>query len=139
MKLSSTTLAVFAACLITVAPSTLSAIEIAGRDLDGWKKDLTNDNRTIRLRAAKTIGVFGAEAIETLTEMLSHDDAAIQYWAASHLGNIGAKAKIARRALIPLANDSSSSVRFAASFALCSIDGTTKWSKPLLEGVNTSD
>lgn len=115
------------------------ANEIAGRDLAGWKQDLNDNNRTIRLRAAKTIGAFGAESLPVLQAMLHHKDAAVRYWAASHIGNLGPQAGTAKALLLPLADDASSPVRFAAAYALCSLDASTEYADPLMKGVESGD
>ncbi|MEM7560611.1 MAG: HEAT repeat domain-containing protein, partial [Planctomycetota bacterium] len=115
----------------------LSANEVAGRNLAGWKKDLSSDNRTVRLRAVKTLGAFDAEAVPTLTELLGDQDVAVQYWAASHLGNIGSAAKSSVPALKGLFGSDSQPLRMAVSYALCSIEGVDEWSKPLLEGIDS--
>lgn len=115
----------------------LCADEVAGRNLAGWKKDLASDNRTVRLRAAKTLGAFGTEAVPTLTELLGDQDVAVQYWAASHLGNMGDAAKSSVHKLKELFDSESQPIRMAVSYALCSIEGVDEWSGPLLEGIES--
>lgn len=61
---------------------------IAGRDLDGWSKDLQAEDRIVRARAAKTLGAFGEEAADVLSEALENDEPAVRYWSAYHLGRL---------------------------------------------------
>ena len=124
-----------------VAPALLVAQEspssVAGRDLQGWAADLQSANRTKRLLAAKTVGAFGVRATQTLAEMLSDEDPAIRYWAASHLGNIGKDASSAKAALEQRVQDSSLPVQMAVSFALCRVDNVKEWHMPLLSGIDS--
>jgi len=110
---------------------------VAGRTLTAWQADLDSSNRTVRLRAAKTIGIFGEPAVTPITKMLGHTDPAIRYWAASHLGNIGGAASPSSDALRAHMNDESTGVRMAVAYALCCIEDPQQWSGPLLKGVNS--
>ena len=114
-----------------------ATVEVAGRSLVSWSKDLPSEDRTTCLIAAKTIGIFGQTAVPTLLEMLAHDDAAVRYWAASHLGDIGSPATNAVPGLTRLKNDSSPSVRTAVAFALCRIEGVAKHNGPLMDAIQS--
>jgi N-sulfoglucosamine sulfohydrolase len=123
-------------------PSSALAVQdsvhtVAGRSLVDWAKDLPATNMTTRLRAAKTIGIFGAEAIPLLGEMLAHDDPSVRYWAASHLGNIGEESTAVKSLLTKSAEDDSPHVRMAAAYALCRVDSVDRWHGLLLEGINS--
>ncbi|MGB0370078.1 MAG: sulfatase-like hydrolase/transferase [Opitutales bacterium] len=91
---------------------------VAGRDLSTWVSYLDSENATKRLRAARTLATFGAKALPELKAMLSHPDASARYWAASHLGDLGATAISASSALEHTLNDSSFGVKLAAAYAL---------------------
>lgn len=139
MKLSRFAFSTFVGFLCFLQPNLSTSEEIAGRSLAEWKQDLEANNRTVRLRAAKTIGAFGTNSVEVLSEMLTDADEAVQYWAASHIGNIGSPAVEVKPLLMPLLAKSSSPVRFAASYALCSIDESVENSEPLLEGIRSQE
>ena len=82
---------------------------------------LNDENRVVRLRAARSLGAFGVAAGDALRESLTHDDAAVRYLAAENLGRIGGKPlEQAKARLTDLAEDETSlAVRLAASYALC--------------------
>jgi hypothetical protein len=100
---------------------------VAGRTLEQYAADLDHSDRTVRLRGAWSLGVFGRDAEqrervgEILRRSLDHCDAAIRYLASRHLGELGDESlQAARKPLERLARDDSShAVRMAASFALC--------------------
>ncbi len=94
---------------------------VAGHTVDHYVEQLQSEDRVVRLRAARSLGPFGAAAGEALRQALDHDDAAVRFIAAEQLGRIGGdslEAAVGR--LCELADDESShAVRLAASFALC--------------------
>ena len=94
---------------------------IAGRSIEDYAAELNDENRVVRLRAVRSLGAFGAAAGDTLRGALTHEDAAVRYIAAEHLGRIGGKPlEQAKPQLTKLASDKSSlAVQLAASFALC--------------------
>ncbi|MGI9472205.1 MAG: HEAT repeat domain-containing protein [Rubripirellula sp.] len=94
---------------------------VAGQTIDANISDLDSSDRVIRLRAVRSLGVFGAAASDALRSALDHDDPAVRYLAAEQLGEIGdAPLKAAKPQLEQLAADESSlAVQMAASFALC--------------------
>ena len=65
--------------------------KVAGKTMVEWKADLSSSNEIIRLRAVKSLGPFGTDAITILNDCLSDESDAVQYWAADHLGTIGAE------------------------------------------------
>jgi HEAT repeat protein len=92
------------------------------------RQALEDDNRVVRLRAARNLRQFGPAAGATLREALAHDDPAVRFLAATSLGQLGgetlqqAQAKLA--GLVAAAQDGSdppqpTSVRVAAAYALC--------------------
>ena len=94
---------------------------IAGRTVDQYSEQLTNANRTIRLRAVKSLGAFGEAAGPALQSALAHDDPAVVYTAAVHLGRIGGeplKGCVAKLQTI-VNNQDSLALRMASAFALC--------------------
>jgi len=108
---------------------------VAGHTLSEWAEQLSAENETIRLRAAKTMGVFGAAATPALSQMLLHDDASVRYWAASHLGDIGPQANAAKPNLQQLLGDDSPAVRMAAAYALCRTEGVDSRIDVLVEAL----
>ncbi len=130
------------ALLVSLGSDLVSAAaaptQIAGRDLPGWLADLDHENQTVRLRAAKMIGQFGAPAVPHLAELLQSEDDAIRYWSAAHLGDLGAKAKPALEALKAAANEPSLPVRMALNYALTQIEGAGPWLVSLNRGVQSN-
>jgi len=94
---------------------------VAGRTVDDYAAQLDDQDRVVRLRAIRSLGVFGVAAGGALLESLSHQDAAVRYLAAVQLGQIGGDPlEKAKPRLSELAGDASSlAVQLAASFALC--------------------
>ncbi len=113
-------------------------VEIAGRTLEGWLQDLRANNETVRLRAAKTVGLFGTPALPHLIRMLDDRDDAVRYWAADHLGNLGPKAASAGEALKRAADTPSLPVRMAAHYALSQIHPAEPQFAALYRGVQSS-
>lgn len=135
MKLHSTISAAFLCCQL-LSPS-LAVEEVAGRTLEGWEVDLASKNPVVRHRAAKTIGIFGEEGVESLITMLDHSDPTVRYWAASSLGNLGTRAVSAKPALEKIAQDESAPVQLAAAYALSSINDVDRWSAPLMAAIES--
>ena len=103
--------------------------QIAGKSIEQFTKMLGDEKRTVRLRAIKSLGAFGIPAGDALQQALEHEDRAVQYTAAVHLGRIGGSPlESASDALVKLAEQKESlAVRFAAAFALCRADKTEKY------------
>lgn len=83
-----------------------------------------NDDPTFNRRladiAAQASG--GLAALPSLLEAMSDRDAAIRYWGAVGIGNIGAEARSAVKAMERALGDESAVVRIAAARALCRLD-----------------
>lgn len=103
----------------------------AGRTFAEWTQQLTAKQRIARLRAARTLPVFGERAIPVLTESLDSDDSAIVYWAAYGLGDIGRPAPKAIQPLKLIVKSKSEGLRIAAAYALCRL-GHVKDALPAL-------
>ncbi|NND97994.1 MAG: HEAT repeat domain-containing protein [Pirellulaceae bacterium] len=95
--------------------------QVAGRTVEQYASELDDPNRVVRLRAVKSLGAFGPSAGDALQKALDHDDHAVQYTAAVHLGRIGGPPlNDATERLTELAKQKDSqAVRIAASYALC--------------------
>jgi len=61
----------------------------------------------------------GKEALPKLLEAMKHSDAAVRYWGATGIGNVGAEATAAEGRMAAALEDESVSVRVAAARALC--------------------
>ena len=94
---------------------------VAGKSLEQTSSDLDSQDRVVRLRAIRTLGVFGDPAGKALQTALDHEDPAVRYLAAEQLGMLGGESlQTAEPKLQKLAEDTASlSVQMAASFALC--------------------
>jgi N-sulfoglucosamine sulfohydrolase len=131
----------FACLALTLALNTFAADpkRVAGRNLAAWAKDLESANQTKRLRAARTMAIFGASAVPQLTKMLAHTDPSVRYWAASHLGDLGKSGAPAITALIKNRSDKSFGVQMATAYALARIDRPAGNLKILIDGLNTNE
>jgi HEAT repeat protein len=109
--------------LLLAKPVTAEAenTQVTGATISQCVAQLEDEDRTIRCRAVRTLGVFEQAAAKPLTDALSHSDPAVRYLAAVHLGRIGGVGlKAASDELAKLADDEDSkSVQMAAAFALC--------------------
>ena len=76
----------------------------------------------------------GPSALPILKNALNHDDAAVRYWGAVGIGNIGSEAASAKDAAIASLDDDSLVVRVAAARALCRL-GEEKQALPVLTDV----
>jgi len=74
----------------------------------------------------------GVYALPSMLQSMQHPDAAVRYWAATGVGNIGREAANARQPMITALKDKSSSVRIAAARALAKL-GDVKSALPVLE------
>ena len=106
---------------------------LAGKTIAQYTKELKNENRVVRLRAARSLTAMGSAAGTTLTEALSHDDPAVRYVAAVGLGRIGGKTL---KASTPALEKSAATEEFhaaemAMAFALCR-SGKTSEHLPVL-------
>ena len=83
-----------------------------------------NDDPTFNRRLADiaTQASGGLTALPSLLEAMSDRDAAIRYWGAVGIGNIGTEARSAVKAMEKALGDESAVVRIAAARALCRLD-----------------
>lgn len=86
-----------------------------------------------RLRDSASLALEGKEALPQLVNALSDEDAAVRYWGAIGLGNLGNDAAAAKAQLLSRLADSSPSVRIAAARALCEIGAVDKALPVLIE------
>jgi len=70
-------------------------------------------------RAAFVAGEGDPESIDELTEALHDEDAAVRYWGATGLGNLGHASRGAEKVVAFHLNDPSPAVRVASARALC--------------------
>ncbi len=110
-----------------------SPATISGRTVAQYRALLDDPDRVIRLLAIKSLGAFGESAGDAIRASLDHQDAAMRYTAAVHLGRIGGKPlSLAEERLTELAAEKKSlAVQMAASYALCEL-GKTEQHLPLL-------
>lgn len=81
----------------------------------------------------------GVQALPELIAAMDDDDAAIRYWGATGIGNIGADAMQARSKMIAALDDESVSVRVAAARALCFMGKPQKGRAVLVEALRGED
>lgn len=72
-----------------------------------------------RLRDAASLSLEGADSLPKMRKTLQDDDAAVRYWAAVGIGNLGTAGSAAKDDLTFALTDDSESVRVAAARALC--------------------
>lgn len=86
-----------------------------------------------RLRDAASLSLQGPSAADEMVRTLSDDEAAVRYWAAVGLGNLGKSASSAEPALVTALQDESANVRVAAARALCRMGRPAKGLPVLVE------
>jgi len=86
-----------------------------------------------RLGATAAMASEGKDALGKLTEAMKDSDAAVRYWGATGIGNIGADAISAESLMERALDDESVSVRVAAARALCKMDKPQKALPVLIE------
>lgn len=117
--------------------------KVAGRTLAEWTKDLGANSELVRLRAVKSLGPFGAAAIDPLEKGLNDSSEAVQYWAADHLGKIGVQlsrikqAERIRMRLEELCLKQESAIVIAAAYARFQMDAGKKWLEILTDKLNS--
>lgn len=72
-----------------------------------------------RLRDAASLSLEGADSLPKMRATLKDDDAAVRYWAAVGIGNLGTVGSAAKDDLTLALTDDSENVRVAAARALC--------------------
>ena len=123
--------------LQTPAPTNTRLIEtVAGKNAAQYAAELSSENRTIRLRAIKSLLAFGEPAREHLASVLAHEDPAIRYIACVGLGDLAGRMKRESTDVIPsleklATDDPSAAVQMAAGYALCQA-GNVKRGLPIL-------
>jgi len=85
-----------------------------------------------QLGNAAAMASSGVYALPSMLQSMQHPDAAVRYWAATGVGNIGPEAANARQSMIKALKDTSPSVRIAAARALAKL-GDVKSALPVLE------
>lgn len=122
-------------------PSDAPVASIAGQSLDACAQDLQSPNRVVRLRAIRTLGFFGQPAADALLEALQHDDTAVRFLAAAHVGRLGGKAlEQAQPQLAKLvAQDQPLPVQMSAAYALCEAGQTKQYLPALITGLQHSE
>jgi arylsulfatase A-like enzyme len=75
-----------------------------------------------RVRDAASLSLQGEESIPQMIDTLKDDDAAVRYWAAIGLGNLGRQAVTSAPFLRRVLKDESENVRVAAARALCRME-----------------
>ena len=95
------------------------------------------DDLNKRLGRIAALASEGKAALGELTNALDDKDAAVRYWAATGIANIGADAKSAERKIIRAVKDESVSVRVAAARALCRMNNPQKALPVLVEAMNS--
>lgn len=72
-----------------------------------------------RLRDAASLSLEGANSLPKMRQTLKDDDAAVRYWAAVGIGNLGTAGSAAKNDLTLALADDSENVRVAVARALC--------------------
>ena len=116
-------------------------VELAGKTIEEYSQALDDSDRTVRLRAARSLTVMGQAAGATLIEALKSDDPAVRYIAAAGLGRIGGKSlEQSSDSLEALVVDSRShAVQMAAAFALCRFGKTSEYHSVLVDAMSSPD
>jgi len=92
-----------------------------------------DDELNKRLGATAALASEGKGALGKLTEAMKDSDAAVRYWGATGIGNIGADAISAENLMARALDDESVSVRVAAARALCKMNRPRKALPILIE------
>jgi arylsulfatase A-like enzyme len=85
-----------------------------------------------QLGNAAAMASSGVYALPSMIQAMQHPDAAVRYWGATGVGNIGPQAINAKRPMMDALKDKSPSVRIAAARALAKL-GEAKLALPVLE------
>ncbi len=105
-----------------VEPQAKPVTQVAGRALKAWTADLDSPNEFVRLRAAKSLLAFGKPAIPSLVKALGDKNVGVQYWAASHLGDLQTAPKEAVKMLRQFESGKNDALAMVAAYALCQIE-----------------
>ena len=94
---------------------------------------LRGENKlNVQLGNAAAMASAGVYALPSMIQSMQHSDAAVRYWGATGVGNIGKTAINARQPMIDALKDKSPSVRIAAARALAKL-GDLESALPVLE------
>ncbi len=85
-----------------------------------------------QLGNAAAMASAGVYALPSMIQSMQHPDAAVRYWGATGVGNVGKTAVNARQPMIDALKDKSPSVRIAAARALAKL-GDLEYALPVLE------
>ena len=85
-----------------------------------------------QLGNAAAMASSGVYALPSMIQAMQHPDAAVRYWGATGVGNIGPQATNAKRSMMDALKDKSPSVRIAAARALAKL-GESKRALSVLE------
>ncbi|MFM1555953.1 MAG: sulfatase-like hydrolase/transferase [Limisphaerales bacterium] len=85
-----------------------------------------------QLGNAAAMASSGVYALPSMIQAMQHPDAAVRYWGATGVGNIGSQATNAKRPMMDALKDKSPSVRIAAARALAKL-GESKLALSVLE------
>ena len=86
-----------------------------------------------RLGKIASLASEGPQALPELVAAMNDEDAAVRYWGATGIGNIGKDAASAESKMVAALDDASVSVRVAAARALCMMGRTDKALPVLVE------
>ena len=86
----------------------------------------------VQLGNAAAMASAGVYALPSMIQSMQHSDAAVRYWGATGVGNVGKTAVNARQPMIDALKDKSPSVRIAAARALAKL-GDLESALPVLE------
>ena len=105
----------------TYPPAADTDATMFGRSINAWLEDLNGTDPLARLRAIKTLGLVGAEAVPMLVAALRDPDSAVAYWAAISLGWLGVASAETTDALEAALERPEIAARLAAAQALCQL------------------
>jgi HEAT repeat protein len=100
-------------------PSESGGTPVFGKSINEWIDEFNGNDRLARLRAIKSLGLVGKEAIPTLLDALKDPDASVAFWAGVSLGNLGEDTPETRQALQWTLGRDEVSARLGAAGALC--------------------
>ncbi len=92
-----------------------------------------------RLGRIAAMASEGRQALPELIAAMDDDDAAIRYWGATGIGNIGTDAMAARSKMVEACEDESISVKVAAARALCFMGNSKRALPVLIEALRGED
>lgn len=95
------------------------------------------DELNARLGRIAALASEGKKALPELVEAMDDEDAAVRYWGATGIGNIGRDAGSAEKSMVEALNDESISVKVAAARALCMMNKPDKAIPALIQAMNS--